>query len=161
MSNNTMDPFHHPRGSPYTCKWCHYSPAEVIFENAKLCSACHEKALLAVQNPRVCDICSTLFSDEKVVRALFSEDGFSHRNEHGLWAAAESGCGLCRLFLLQDPNPDERAFQLPLTLFAQGDPPKENAKANIKSFYFSTLEDIYTLRLSVAALGTHVFNFDK
>lgn len=131
------------------------SRSEAIFKNAKLCRVYHEKALLAVQNPRLCEMCSGLLTDKNVIQALFSEDGYSHKNLVGLQEASESGGGVCRLFLLQDPDPDERRLELPLSVFAEGDTSQENSETNIKSLYFSSLEDMFELKLSVAALGNH------
>ena len=78
-----------------------------------------KKALLAVQSPYLCDICSSLATDQNVLQALFSEQGYSHHGFGYLEKSAGKGCGLCRLLLLQDPNPNwQRRFE-PLTLFAE------------------------------------------
>ncbi|KUJ14052.1 HET-domain-containing protein [Mollisia scopiformis] len=147
-----MDPFHHPSGGSITCKWCSFKPSEVMFENAKLCLTCHDKALLAVQNPRLCEECNAIFTEENVTRSLFSEYGYSHLSRNALESSAERGCGLCRMFLLQDPNPDERRLQMSLSLFAEGSLSDDGCTVDINSLYFSSEPDMFKLKLSVAAL---------
>jgi hypothetical protein len=88
------------------CKWCGLNTAEVDFENARICHICFEKALLAVQNPKLCDICSSLATDQEVLQTLFSEQGYSHNGFGYLEKSTENSCRLCRLLLLQDPNPN-------------------------------------------------------
>ncbi len=98
-----------PSDSPPLCKWCVESSSEV-FENARLCRPCYHKAILASQNPQLCEHCSVLLTDKEVSRALFSEDGWAHGTD--LKWSSENGCGLCRMFLLQDPNPDRMTFRI-------------------------------------------------
>lgn len=114
---------------------------------------CHDKAVWAVQNPRLCEICSGLFTDRKITQALFSEDGYTHRSRAGLEEAAGDGCGCCRFFLLQDPNPDPNRLHLPLSLFAEGNSLDDGSGLDVRSLYFSSLEGMFRLNLSVAALG--------
>jgi hypothetical protein len=135
----------------YTCKWCDTRPFEVFFENARLCRICHEKALLAVQNPQLCKTCSDLAVNEFVSLKLFSEDGYDYKNRVGLEIGSESGCGLCRLFLLQDPNPDQSHLRPSLTLFADGDVSEDGSGRDINSLYFSSFQDMFRLKLAVSA----------
>jgi hypothetical protein len=134
------------------CKWCGLNKSELNFENALLCQICYEKALLAVQNPELCDICSSLATDQNVLQALFSEQGYSHHGFGYLEKSAGKGCRLCRLRLLQDPNPNwQRSFE-PLTLFAEREEGRETpSDGAISSLYFTSVQEMFTLRLSVSA----------
>lgn len=148
-----MDPtFLLPRLESGVCKWCGLNTAEIGFENAQLCHICYKKALDAFQNPRLCHICTSLATDATVLEALFSEDGYSHDGFGYLEKSAESGCGLCRLLLLQDPNPNWQRVGEPLTLFAER---KKNVDksvvGDINSLYFSSEQEMFTLKLSVSA----------
>ena len=134
------------------CKWCGISNSEADFENVRLCHICHQKALLAVQNPRLCDICNGLATKKNVFQALFSEHGYSHMAMRQLERSAENGCGLCRLLLLQDPNPDWGRFVQPLSLFAERENGlKKQSDGEINTLYFSSEAEIFKLKLSVSA----------
>jgi hypothetical protein len=122
--------------------------AEVDFENARLRHICFEKALLAVQNPKLCDICSSLATDQKVLKALFSEQGYPHNGFSYLEKSAGNGCGLCRLLLLQDPNPNWQRIREPLTLFAEREKALESpSDGAISSLYFTSEQGMFTLSL--------------
>ncbi|KAG0649496.1 hypothetical protein D0Z07_4316 [Hyphodiscus hymeniophilus] len=139
---------------PYTyipsCKWCGIKDSEISFENAKLCRACHEKALRAAQNPKLCEHCSSIAVDEGVSLELFSENGYTHMNHRALEMSSSYGCGLCRMFLLQDPNHDMRRLDT-LLLFAEGDVSEDGSGRDIKSLYFSSESDMFRLQMAVSA----------
>lgn len=145
-------------GIPDICKWCGQNNANVVFENANLCNKCHEIALLAVQSPRLCRVCSALLTDKEVIRSLLSEDGFQHSLAWDLRHESENGCGLCRMFLLQDPNADSGRLQfVPLFLTAlkpNGTEVEEtsgfSSAGDINSFYFSSEPDQFSLELSIS-----------
>jgi hypothetical protein len=146
-------------GIPDICKWCGENNANVVFENANLCNKCHEKALLAVKSPRLCQVCSALLTDREVIRSLFSEDGYEHSLAWDLRHESENGCGLCRMFLLQDPNADSGRLQfVPLFLTALRPKGTETvdgsdflSAGNINAFYFSSEPDQFSLELSISA----------
>jgi hypothetical protein len=142
------------------CKWCRDSRPYSVFEGAALCQNCYKKAIWAAQNPRLCNDCSLLLTSEEAIRELFSEYGHKHLQVDRLAESAESGCGLCRMFLLQDPNDDFARLQhIPLYLFAarrKGREPEQDSKflsaGNINSFYFSSEPDQFRLDMSIFAL---------
>lgn len=146
-------------GIPDICKWCGQNNADVVFENANLCNNCHEKGLLAVENPRLCKVCSALLTDKDVIRSLLTEEGYKHSVAWDLRHRSENGCGLCRMFLLQDPNTDSGRLQfVPLFLTAlrpkgteAGDVLGFPSAGNINSFYFSSEPDQFSLELSISA----------
>lgn len=133
-----------------SCKWCGINASEICFENARLCRICNEKALIAAQNPQLCKECSGLAINEAVSLELLSEDGYSHHNRQGLEMASSSGCGLCRMMLLQDPNPDERRLMQSLSLFAETGASVDGSWRNIKSLYFSSFPDMFRLKMAVS-----------
>jgi hypothetical protein len=142
-----------------TCKWCNVANSRVIFENAALCTKCHEKAVLATHKPGFCERCRSLFLEKEATRAMLSEEGFQHWLQSEIRESAENGCGLCRIFLLQDPNPDiHRLHAIPLSLFAgmtSTNSPTNRASdiqaKDINSLSFSS-EALFLLTLSVSAL---------
>ena len=146
-------------GIPDICKWCGQNNAKATFENANLCNQCHEKAILAVQRPALCRACRSLFTDEEVIRSLFSEDGYQHSLADELRHESEYGCRLCRVFLLQDPNTDPRRLQfVPLVLTALRPKGAEaqqilgfSSPGDINSLYFSSEPDQFSLELSISA----------
>ena len=146
-------------GIPDIFKWCGENNSNTVFENVNLCNACHGKAILTVQNPRLCPVCSVLLVDKEAIRALFSEDGFGHSVAWDLRHESENGCGLCRMFLLQDPNTDPRRLQFgPLFLTALRPKSAGTEKiadycsaGNINAFYFSSEPDQFSLELPVSA----------
>ena len=146
-------------GIPDICKWCGQKNSNVVFENANLCNKCHEKAILAVQNPRLCRVCSVLLTDREAIRGLFSEDGFRHSVAWDLRHESENGCGLCRMFLLQDPNTDPGRLQfVPLFLTALRSKGTKteveleySSAGDINAFYFSSEPDQFSLELSISA----------
>jgi hypothetical protein len=100
--------------------------------------------------------------NQEVLQSLISEDGFSHYKLRKLQLSTRQGCPLCRLFLLQDPNPDgNRLIWGPLKLHADIAVPGRGGKnldrsigVDISSIYFSSEPGIQ-LKLSVsAAFGT-------
>ena len=59
---------------------------------------------------------------------------------------------MCRLLLLQDPNPSWQRIGEPLTLFAEREEGLETpSDGAISSLYFTSEQEMFTLRLSVAA----------
>lgn len=90
-----------------------------------------------------------LLTDKDVSRALFSEDGWAHGTD--LKWSSENGCGLCRMFLLQDPNPDRMTFRIGLVLHAESRENGEDSAKDINSLYFSSENDIFRLTLAVSA----------
>jgi hypothetical protein len=87
-----------------------------------------------------------------VFEALLSEDGYWHDGFGYLEESAESGCGLCRLLLLQDPNPNWQRITEPLKLFAgRVKSIEKRCDGDINSIYFSSVQDMFTLKLSVSA----------
>jgi hypothetical protein len=148
-----------PSGQAQTCKWCNVAHAKVVFENAAVCSKCYQKGIEAVQNQSLCEICSSLFLEQEKMEAMLSEYGLQHCTAVMLEKRAENGCGLCRIFLLQDPNPDSQRLDfIPLYLSAgiaakpspRGDEGEELVK-DINSLSFSSQEG-FVLTVSVSAL---------
>ncbi len=145
-------------GVKETCKWCRVNTATTIFEKASLCDECSLKATWAVENPQLCRACKSLFTDRGTTSALYSPSGLTLGYGDGLMASAEQGCGLCRMLLLQDPNPDPGRLESGLVLFA-GDSRVEppywetgfSSHEDIDSLYFSTEPDQFDLTLSVSA----------
>jgi len=142
-----------------TCKWCNRNISTAVFENAKLCTDCHEKANQAAQNPTLCTRCSSILTENSAIQGLFSEYGLQHYVQDDLALHAERGCELCRTFLLQDPNTDPRRLQF-VPLFLVGKRSKEiearqisnlSSAGDINSFYFSSEADQFSLELSVSA----------
>lgn len=145
-----MDPFFHLSGHPKSCKWCGVVKPQVVFESSVLCSPCHAKALSAQSNPSLCDLCASLFASKKSLDALTSEDGFESKSLQYFRESAERGCTLCRIFLLQDPNPaDERGADW-TNIFAEIEG-GEGDGLDIKGVYFWSMPDQYRVFLSVAA----------
>lgn len=142
-----------------TCKWCNRNISTTVFENANLCTECYQKATQAAQNPTLCKKCSSILTDPKVIKGLFSEYGLQHLVQDDLRLHAERGCELCQMFLLQDPNTDPRRLQF-VPLFLVGKRPEEikvkdtsgfSSAGDINSFYFSSETDQFSLELSVSA----------
>jgi hypothetical protein len=137
------------------CKWCGRVGAETVFEAANLCQECHQKATWAAQNPALCTKCHSLFTTRDALEALLSEEGFPH----GGWGpSAEKGCPLCRMFLLQDPNPDMNRNQSGASIFAETKGGDGNDAADIVSLYFWSLRDHFKLTLSVSAVAGEDLN---
>lgn len=74
---------------------------------------------------------------------------------------AAAGCGLCRMILLQDPNPDPQRQMSGINLF--GGAAKVEAPGwelgfssweDVDSLYFSTLPEQFSLLLSVSAASS-------
>jgi hypothetical protein len=156
-------------GIPDICKWCGENNSNVVFENANLCNTCHGKADLATQNPKLCRVCSILLTDKEAIRGLFSEDGFKHSGAWDLRNESENGCGLCRMFLLQDPNTDSRRFQF-VPLFLTALKPKGTdggrewdykSAGDINGFYFSSEPDQFSLELCISAYEGSFSHIDR
>ncbi|KAG9231165.1 heterokaryon incompatibility protein-domain-containing protein [Amylocarpus encephaloides] len=133
------------------CKWCGRGEPDTTFENAHLCGDCNKKAVWALENPRPCDTCESIFTNKKSLNELVSEDGFMHLNIDGLRTTAEKGCPLCRIFLLQDPNPDWARLQTSITLFAETKDSVDGFCKDITSLYFWSEADQFKLTVSVSA----------
>ena len=131
----------------------------MVFENAKLCSKCHQKEVLAVQNPKLCETCKSLMLQKKVRQELLTEYGFKHNVATRLRMDAENGCELCRIFLLRDPNTDSGRLQFVLLYLSAGTASKIDSESgssdvlsiDINSLYFSSEPDQFSLTLSASA----------
>lgn len=139
------------------CKWCSLYEATIIFEKANLCAACYRKATWAVENPQLCLSCKSLFTDEKVMSYIYSKRGVTY-GLNTVEKGAEQGCGLCRMMLLQDPNPDPGRVIHGLSLFAGASRVEApywetgfSSHEDVDSLYFSTEHDQFSLTLSVSA----------
>jgi len=92
------------------------------------------------------------------MKAMLSEYGIQHCTAMMLQKRAENGCGLCRIFLLQDPNPDSQRLDfIPLYLSAgvstkipTEDESGEEVVKDVNSLSFSSQEG-FILTHSVAA----------
>ncbi|KAF4618384.1 hypothetical protein G7Y89_g14920 [Cudoniella acicularis] len=143
-----------PSGQPTVCKWCCMNNAQVVFESQGVCQVCYEKAVLAQKKPELCDLCKSLFTDEQVTKDLLSETAFPYGGLSYIRPSAENGCTLCRIFLLQDPNPDPGRLPLSAMLYATSSEREAQSGAgwtDINSIYFSSEQDQYQLMMSVSA----------
>lgn len=149
-----MDPFFHASGSPKSCRWCGIVKANVVFEDIVLCENCYVKAVSAKKRPSLCNLCKALFADKKAIEALTSEEGFTHGSHWYFGESTNRGCPLCRIFLLQDSNPEWERSVSRMSIFAETSERKDNEEGcipDINGIYFWSEPDQYRLSLSVAA----------
>lgn len=147
--------------SKSTCKWFCNNPATCSFEASdsktlNVCQEHYELGLQVAESSGLCELCSGIFTVSNKTVKLFSEWGLQHGGRDYLRDSASRGCSLCRLFLLQDPNPDpNRLIGQSISLHADGlfgeEDQWETKLEFLRSLNFESEPDQYRLSISISA----------